>query len=86
MPDTVKNEKMISDEELNAVSGGGHLTDEFAEHKGHKCRIYQADSGENLYAVAFELNVSASLIMKLNDIKIYKTVLKAGQRLYIPMD
>lgn len=86
MPDTVKNEKMISDEELNAVSGGGHLTGEVTEHKGHKCRIYQADSGENLYAVAFELNVSASLIMKLNDIKIYKTVLKAGQRLYIPMD
>lgn len=86
MPDTVKNEKMISDEELNAVSGGGHLTGEFAEYKGHKCRIYQAASGENLYAVAFELNVSASLIMKLNDIKIYKTVLKAGQRLYIPMD
>lgn len=86
MPDTVRNEKKISDEELNEVSGGGHFTGEFAEHKGHKCRIYQADSGENVYTVAFELNVSASLIMKLNDIKIYNTVLKSGQRLYIPMD
>ena len=86
MPDSVKNERMISDEELNGVSGGGHLTGEFAEHKGHKCRIYQADSGENVYTVAFEMNVSASLIMKLNDIKIYNTVLKSGQRLYIPID
>lgn len=86
MPDTVRSEKLISDEELNGVSGGGHFTGEFAEHKGHKCRIYQADSAENVYTLAFELNVSASLIMKLNDIKIYNTILKSGQRLYIPMD
>ena len=83
MSEDIKNKNIISDEQLDKVTGGGAFISSYVKHKGYKCRVYMAAYGDDLSTIAQNTGVDIALIAQLNDIT-EQTRLRAGDRLYIP--
>lgn len=83
MSEEIKNENMISDEELDEVSGGGQFISGYVMYMGYRCRIYLVAYGDCLSMIAKQTRTNMYLIAQLNGIRDVNRI-RAGQRLYIP--
>lgn len=79
----VKDENVISDAELDEVSGGGGFISGYVTYMGYRCRIYQVTYGDCLSVIAQRTHANMYLIAQLNGIQNINLI-RVGQRLYIP--
>ncbi len=76
-------ENVISDAELDNVSGGGGFISGYVTYMGYRCRIYQVTAGDCLSVIAQRTHANMYLIAQLNGIQNINLI-RVGQRLYIP--